>query len=220
MYLLDARDNPVRKLLSPLHKYIEAWRDGPMWDGAHCSKTFSKKHCLILTWYGWRSSGVIATPSPKQQTHHVWSLSHSYMLEMSMRLMCFSYPSWLATSRNSSVIRINPRSKLNSAGNFRIQYLKGIKCFWQPDFKLDLSANYGITSQIKFNKQARTMPPVSNLPSPTHHTESHFFPSIKDSPALPHWASFPLSPEGNLSFNSWHVGGNVYGEKMEQKNLL
>lgn len=60
------------------------------------------------------------------------SLNHSYMLDMSMRLTCFSYPSWLATSRNSSVMRIKPRSKLNSAGNFRIQYLKGITYFWQP----------------------------------------------------------------------------------------
>lgn len=84
------------------------------------------------------------------------SLCHSYMLDMSMRLTCFSYPSWLATSRNSSVIRIKPRSKLNSAGNFRIQYLKGIKYFWQlEDFKLDLYGNHGIILQITFNNASR-----------------------------------------------------------------
>lgn len=84
------------------------------------------------------------------------SLHHSYMLDMSMRLVCFSYPSWLATSRNSSVIRIKPRSKLNSAGNFTIQYLKDIKYFWQPeDFKLDLCGNYGVILQITFNNVSR-----------------------------------------------------------------
>jgi len=78
------------------------------------------------------------------------------MLDMSMRLVCFSYPSWLATSRNSSVIRIKPRSKLNSAGNFTIQYLKDIKYVWQPeDFKLDLCGNYGVILQITFNNVSR-----------------------------------------------------------------
>lgn len=72
-------------------------------------------------------------------------LHHSYMLDMSMRLVCFSFPSWLATSRNSSVIRIKPRSKLNSAGNFTIQYLKDTQYVWQPEgFKLDPYGNDGV----------------------------------------------------------------------------
>lgn len=90
------------------------------------------------------------------------SLNHSYMLDMSMRLTCFSYPSWLATSRNSSVMRTKPRSKLNSAGNFRIQYLKGITYFWQPeDFKLGLCINDSIILRITFNRESRTTPQLA-----------------------------------------------------------
>lgn len=108
-------------------------------------------------------------PPPNSRLMLERSLHHSYMLDMSMRLMCFSYPSWLAASRNSSVIRIKPRSKLNSAGNFRIQYLKRIKHFWQPDFKLDLYENYCIILQVTSNDACRQ---ISNFLSPIHHTES------------------------------------------------
>lgn len=99
-------------------------------------------------------------PPPNSGLVFERSLCHSYMLDISMRLMCFSYPSWLAASRNSSVIRIKPRSKLNSAGNFRIQYLKRIKHFWQPDFKLDLYENYCIILQVISND---THPQISDL---------------------------------------------------------
>lgn len=129
------------------------------------------------------------------------SLSHSYMLDMSMRLTCFSYPSWLATSRNSSVMRIKPRSKLNSAGNFRIQYLKGIKYVWQlEDLKLDLCVNYSIILQITFNREFRTTPQlaISYPPAPSHWVSPFpFNQGPKSSPTLS--PSFWLSPEGNPS---------------------
>ncbi len=47
----------------------------------------------------------------------------SYIVEMSRSLKCSSQPRWAATSLNSSVIWIRPKSRLNSAGNVTIQYL-------------------------------------------------------------------------------------------------
>lgn len=58
-----------------------------------------------------------------QQAYRICMLLVSYMVEMSMSLKCSSQPSWAATSLNSSVILIRPKSRLNSAGNVTIQYL-------------------------------------------------------------------------------------------------
>lgn len=178
-----------------IHKEIEAWKDElcPVGLCLFCSKTFFTRAHL--------DSEIVWTEVKWDHHYSIplsWlimferSLCHSYMLDMSMRLMCFSYPSWLATSRNSSVIRIKPRSKLNSAGNLRIQYLKGIKYFWRwEDFKLDLYGNYCIILQITFHHKPRTIPQISNLLFPSAWYQLSLFPpSIKDpSLPLPLWVS-------------------------------
>lgn len=123
------------------NKETEAWREKLHPLGLSSLQLSSPQRSRPWFWDGANGGQVGSSPCPPpdRELRFERSLRHSYMLDMSMRLTCFSYPSWLATSRNSSVIWIKPRSKLNSAGNFRIQYLKGIRHFWQlEDFKLDL----------------------------------------------------------------------------------
>lgn len=204
---------------------IEAWR-AKLWPTGLCSSQQSfPQRSTPWFWTGMDGGQVGSSLLPPPKSRLIIferSLHHSYMLDMSMRLVCFSYPSWLATSRNSSVIRIKPRSKLNSAGNFTIQYLKDIKYFWQPeDFKLHFCGNYGVILQITFN----------NVSRPYLKLAISYPPSIRLSLALSCFnqgpksttptlrVSFSLEPQlrRNPSPNSWQVGGNVYSEGVEKK---
>lgn len=189
---------------------------GPLWQGYPQRGT-------LRTWNGVDGGQVgssVFSPPNRGLIMFEKGLHHSYMLDMSMRLMCFSYPSWLATSRNSSVIRIKPRSKLNSAGNFRIQYLKGSIYFSQlEDFKLGLHGKHCIILYIAFNSESRTICQISDPLPPIHHTGSLSPPATKDpSFSLPHWASLSEFLEPHLrgipSPNSRQTGGNVYGEEI------